>query len=118
MGYQPTPFTPVGGKRRPVFSNTVVIQVFKYDLSPSRNGATLGTRRAKDREECLSTKAVGIHAEDMAKPTETTGAELRLDGGKTTLQLHGGVGDIAVGGIGDAQHIMLVPVAETQNDLP
>ena len=81
------------------------IEIIKDELAPGGEGASLGAARTKDGEEGFATKALGVHAGEMTQPAESAGTEQGDNGREAAFLLHGNVGDSAVGGVGDAQHV-------------
>ena len=100
-----SPAGAVGSEGRPVGGDAVKFEVVENVLAPRGKRASLGTTGPKDGKEGFATEALGVHTGEVTQPAEATGAELGLHGGKTALLLHGGMGDSAVRGIGDAQHV-------------
>ena len=74
-------------------------------LPPGGMWATLWTTFAEDGKEGFTGETLGVHAGEVAQPTEATGTKKRFHGDQAAGFTHGFVGDIAVGGIGDAQHV-------------
>ena len=60
----------------------MIEEVVEDVLTPGGEGAPLGTTRPQDGEEGLVWEALAVHAGEVAKPAEATGAEQGLDGDK------------------------------------
>ena len=80
-------------------------KVVKDVLTPGGEGASLGTTGPKDGEESPAGEALAVHTRKVTKPTEATGTEQGLNRDKTTGFAHRGIGDRAMRGVGDAQHV-------------
>ena len=93
------------GKRHPVALDAMKEKVVEDVLSPGGEGATLWTTFSKDGEKSLAGEALTVHSREVAEPTEATSAKQGLNGDEATGFTHRDVSDVAVGGVGDAQHV-------------
>ena len=90
---------------QPIILNAVVEEIVQHVLTPGGERTALATAVAEDGEEGAVGETLAVHTGEVTQPTEATGAEKGRDGDKTKGFAHGSVGDSAMSGVGNAQHI-------------